>query len=88
MERHGTIYPSICLLKKMKAKEKAKGKKKKDGGGDNDKEADKEDPYTALSRSTWSGAASAKPPVGNFETCAKCEKEFTVVRDCEMAICH
>jgi len=26
----------------------------------------------------WSGAS--KPPVGNFEKCAKCKKQFTVVR--------
>jgi DNA repair protein RAD7 len=59
-----------------KAKEKAKKKGKKGDGGDDDEE----DPYTALSKSGWSGAP-VKPPVGNLEKCAKCEKEFTVVRD-------
>jgi DNA repair protein RAD7 len=60
---------------KLKAKEKAKAKKQAGNGED----SDEEDPYTALSKSAWSGA-SAKPPIGNFEKCAKCEKEFTVVR--------
>jgi DNA repair protein RAD7 len=64
---------------KLKAKEKRKANQKKKGG-DDDKEGEEEDPYTALSKSAWGGAASAKPPVGNFETCARCEKEFTVVR--------
>jgi DNA repair protein RAD7 len=65
---------------KLKAKEKRKANQKGKKGGDDDKEGGEEDPYTALSKSAWGGAASAKPPVGNFETCARCEKEFTVVR--------
>lgn len=66
---------------KLKAKEKANAKKKgKKGGDDDDGPQDgEEDPYTALSKSAW-GGATVKPPVGNFEKCAKCEKEFTVVR--------
>jgi len=71
-----------------KAKEKAKSKKngKKGGGGDGGSD-DEEDPYTALSKSAWSGA-SVKPPVGNLEQCAKCEKEFTVVRDCHCKLTY
>jgi DNA repair protein RAD7 len=65
---------------KLKAKEKANAKKKGKKGGDDDGPQDgEEDPYTALSKSAW-GGATVKPPVGNFEKCAKCEKEFTVVR--------
>lgn len=71
---------------KLKAKEKAKAKRgKKKGGDDSDFEDDSdEDEYSALSRRAISnrdkGAVSAKPPVGSFETCAECEKQFTVVR--------
>ena len=64
-----------------KAKEKAKKKGKKGDGGDDGEE----DPYTALSQSAWSGAP-VKPPVGNLEKCAKCEKEFAVVRDCHLKL--
>ncbi|KAF8162684.1 hypothetical protein B0H34DRAFT_692552 [Crassisporium funariophilum] len=59
---------------KLKAKEKKKGKK---GSGD---EADPdEDAYTALSKSLWTNGAS-KPPVGSFENCAICNKQFTVTK--------
>lgn len=57
------------------AKAKAKAKAKKQGHH----ESEPEDAYTALSKSAWTGPA-AKPVVGNFETCATCQKEFTVVR--------
>lgn len=60
--------------KAAEAKLKAKQKKKK--GSDDDDED--EDAYTALSKSLWSNATS-KPPVGSFENCAVCEKQFTVV---------
>lgn len=62
---------------KLKAKEKAKKKKgKKD---DEDYSADEdEDAYTALSKSMWTNVS--KPSVGSFSDCAKCEKQFTVVR--------
>ena len=64
---------------KLKAKEKAKAKKSKKGGdGDDDDEDEEQDAYTALSK-MWSGG-DAKPPVGSFEDCAKCETQFTVVR--------
>lgn len=57
------------------AKAKAKAKAKKQAGDDS--EAD--DAYTALSKVAWVGP-TAKPIVGNFETCPKCQKQFTVVR--------
>ncbi|KAF8061821.1 hypothetical protein FPV67DRAFT_297959 [Lyophyllum atratum] len=66
--------------KLSKAKEKAKAKKKK--GGDDDDDDDEDDPYRALS-TMWGGkgnASPAKPTVGNFEDCAKCEKQFTVTK--------
>ncbi|KAG7449154.1 RNI-like protein [Guyanagaster necrorhizus] len=59
---------------KMKKKQGEKSKK-----DDKDDEDEDEDAYTALSRSMWSIAGSpSKPPVGNFDTCAKCQKQFTV----------
>ncbi|RDB19248.1 DNA repair protein rhp7 [Hypsizygus marmoreus] len=71
---------------KLKAKEKAKTKGKAKGkkGADEDEddsEEEEEDAYNALSK-MWSGtgASPAKPPVGNFEDCAKCEKQFTVTK--------
>lgn len=63
---------------KLKAKEKADAKKKKkDEKIDDDEE---EDPYRALSRS-WGGNSTSptKPVIGNFEDCAKCKVQFTVV---------
>ena len=60
--------------KAAEAKLKAKEKKKK--GSDDDDED--EDAYTALSKSLWSNVSS-KPPVGSFENCAVCKKQFTAV---------
>ncbi|KAK0206611.1 RNI-like protein [Desarmillaria ectypa] len=55
-----------------------KGKKSKT---DKDDEDEDEDAYTALSRSMLSMAgSSSKPPVGSFDTCAKCEKQYTVTK--------
>ena len=66
----------IKAKEKEKAKAKAKGKKKaKDDDGDYEDSED-EDAYTALSK-MWKD--SAKPPVGSFEECARCKKQFTVV---------
>lgn len=65
---------------KEKAKAKAKGKGKGKRGDDNDDyeegSDEEEDAYTALSK-MWKD--SAKPPIGSFEECAKCSKQFTVV---------
>ncbi|KAI0261755.1 hypothetical protein BC834DRAFT_894448 [Gloeopeniophorella convolvens] len=42
---------------------------------------DAEDMYTALSKSLWANKSSGpKPPVGGFEKCAKCSKQFTVTK--------
>ncbi|KAG6829530.1 hypothetical protein H0H92_004267 [Tricholoma furcatifolium] len=64
------------VTKESKAKEKAKSKRKK-----KDEDSDEEeDPYNALSFS-WRGKSSpAKPTIGNFEDCAKCNVQFTVTR--------
>ena len=73
------------LTKKQEQKLKAAEKKKlKDKGGPGSDDSD-EDEYTALSRGAErnrqrAGLSDAKPPVGNFELCARCEKQFTVVR--------
>lgn len=73
-------------VEKVKAKAKAKAKKEKKAGDNEDDEDDsEEDEYTALSRRAdmnrvASATAGAKPPVGSFEKCVKCEKQFTVVR--------
>ncbi|KAH9483476.1 DNA repair protein rhp7 [Psilocybe cubensis] len=62
---------------KLKAKEKKKRGKKDD---DEDYEDDEEeDAYTALSRNMMKNAAS-KPPIGSFEKCAVCGKQFTVTK--------
>lgn len=61
----------------LKAKEKAKKKKKR---GEEDDSS--EDEYTALSRAAngnRNASSDARPPNGSFETCAKCDKQFTVV---------
>jgi DNA repair protein RAD7 len=64
------------LSKTTEAKLKAK-EKKKIGKKDSDDDDD-EDAYTALSKSIWAGS-TPKPSVGDFENCATCEKQFTVV---------
>jgi hypothetical protein len=67
---------------KAKAKAKAKAKQKKEGDDIDSENLDEdEDAYTALPKSLRRGenASPSKPPVGSFETCQKCEKEFTVV---------
>jgi hypothetical protein len=63
---------------KLKAKEKAKKKKGKNDDKDEDDVDSEDDAYNALSKSLWSNKGS-KPPVGSFEHCARCEKQFTVV---------
>ncbi|EPQ50665.1 RNI-like protein [Gloeophyllum trabeum ATCC 11539] len=64
---------------KGKAKAAAKKSKKDDDDASYDEE---EDAYTAISKQLWKGSGSggAKPPVGSFENCAKCEKQFTVTK--------
>lgn len=55
----------------MKAKAKAKKAKV-----DEDEDYEEEDAYTALVKDSYK---STRPPIGNFENCAKCEQLFTVV---------
>ncbi|KAF8437648.1 hypothetical protein L210DRAFT_3482673 [Boletus edulis BED1] len=59
-------------------KARAKKKAKEDG----DYEGSSEDEYTALSKNLRSrgGNGDPKPPVGGFEECAKCGKQFTVTK--------
>jgi hypothetical protein len=64
---------------KLKAKEKAKKKKGQNDDADDNDDDSEDDVYNALSKSFWSNNGS-KPPVGDFEDCARCEKQFTVVR--------
>ncbi|KAJ7451824.1 RNI-like protein [Mycena galericulata] len=63
------------LTKAAEAKLKAKSKKKKKNDDDDDED---EDAYTALSKSMWTN--EPKPAVGSFQTCATCEKQFTVTK--------
>ncbi|EJD48337.1 RNI-like protein [Auricularia subglabra TFB-10046 SS5] len=60
---------------KLKAKAKANARKK--GVKASDSEDDDDDEYTAPSKGP---VAAAPPPIGNFENCASCEKQFTVTR--------
>ena len=71
------------LSKAAEAKLKAKEKKKK---GKDDDDYDEDDAYTALSRSLRNNSAS-RPPIGSFENCAVCKKQFTVVRFYKLHLC-
>ncbi|PPQ73574.1 hypothetical protein CVT24_007460 [Panaeolus cyanescens] len=80
---------------KLKAKEKEKMKKKKGKkGSDDDYEDDEDDAYTALSKGMFNVKGAKKAPVGSFEECAVCEKQFTVTkytlasRDGKGFLCH
>ena len=73
------------LTKRQEQKLKAAEKKKLKKDGAVDLDDSDEDEYTALSRGAErnkqrAGVSDGKPPVGDFELCARCEKEFTVVR--------
>lgn len=61
------------LSKTSMAKFKANQKKRMSKGSD-----EEEDAYTAVSKSLWASNIP-KPPVGDFEDCATCSKQFTVV---------
>lgn len=75
---------SKAAAAKQKEKEKAKSKKKaKKGDDDDDYEDSDRDPYSALSK-MWKSDLP-KPPVGGFEDCARCQKQFTVVR---VSLCY
>lgn len=64
------------------AKAKAKKKAKEDG----DYEGSSGDEYTAISKNLRSVGSDPKPPVGSFEECARCEKQFTVVTTVEFFV--
>lgn len=59
----------------------AKAKAKKKAKEATDYQGSSEDEYRAASNRLWSmgGNSDPKPPIGSFETCARCEKQFTVV---------
>jgi len=65
------------LSKAAEAKLKAKEKKKRGKKGSDDDE--EEDAYTALSKSLRPNS-TARPPIGSFENCSTCNKQFTVVK--------
>jgi hypothetical protein len=65
-------------LEKQKAAAKKKAKKCDD---DDDNDDEDEDEYTALSKSPKkNNLGGAKPPIGSLDKCAKCSKQFAVVR--------
>ena len=76
-ERENLSSKKHKLTKAAQAKLKAKEAEKAGKKGSDDESGD-EDAYTALSKSLWTNGAS-KPPVGSFENCAACGKQFTVV---------
>ncbi|KAG2118288.1 RNI-like protein [Suillus cothurnatus] len=67
---------------KGRATPAAKAKAKKKAKDDGEYEGSSEDEYRAMSKNLWSvgGNGSPKPPPGSFETCARCEKQFTVTK--------
>ena len=68
---------SQAALEKQKTAAKKRAKKHKD----DDDDYEDGDEYTALSKSFWTSKPSnAKPSVGSLEKCAKCSKQFTMVR--------
>ena len=69
---------SKAALEKQKAAAKKRAKK----CDDNDDEYDEGgDEYTALSKSLRTNkSGDPKPPIGGLEKCARCSKQFTVVR--------
>ncbi|KAG2348209.1 RNI-like protein [Suillus weaverae] len=67
---------------KGRAPAAAKAKAKKKAKDDGEYEGSSEDEYRAMSKNLWSvgGNGSPKPPAGSFETCARCQKQFTVTK--------
>ena len=63
---------------KAAAKAKAKKGKKAASDDEDDDDDDDYDPYNALSK-MWKSDLP-KPSIGSFDNCARCEKQFTVVR--------
>ncbi|KIM49781.1 hypothetical protein M413DRAFT_408092 [Hebeloma cylindrosporum] len=67
------------LTKAAEAKLKAQERKKAGKKGSGDDDDGDEDAYTALSKSLYTSGGS-KPPIGSFENCAVCGKQFTVTK--------
>jgi hypothetical protein len=62
-------------------KRRAGPKKKAIKFDDDDYEDGEEDAYMALSKSPWADKSSnSKPSIGSRVKCAKCSKQFTMVR--------
>ncbi|KAG6333302.1 hypothetical protein ID866_5789 [Astraeus odoratus] len=74
--------PKKTRTSKGKTTAATKARAKKKAKEDGDYEGTSEDEYTALSKRmrSLSGTSGSKPPVGSFEKCAKCEKQFTVTK--------
>ncbi|PFH53518.1 hypothetical protein AMATHDRAFT_187532 [Amanita thiersii Skay4041] len=77
--------PPVTKRRRQTKREKeiAKFKEKKRLGtkDDEDDNDDDNDNYTALSKSTWTSQGSSSRPVpGSFQSCAQCEKQFTVTK--------
>lgn len=69
---------SKAALEKQKAAAKKKAKK---CDGDDDEYDDDRDEYTAPSKSLRTNkSGDSRPPNGSFAKCAKCSKQFTMVR--------
>jgi DNA repair protein RAD7 len=67
---------SKAVLEKQKAAAKKKAKKQ----DDDDYDDEEDDAYNKFSIRWENKSANPKPPVGSLEKCAKCSKQFTVVR--------
>lgn len=84
LDEEDSSEPAAKKRKVSKASEsknkkgKGKAKKGKKGDDDADYQDSGEDAYTALSK-MWKGDLP-KPPVGSFEKCIKCQKQFTVTQ--------
>jgi DNA repair protein RAD7 len=69
---------SKAASEKQKMAAKKRAKKRKDD--DDDDYEDDEDEYTALSKSLRKNKSINAKSIGSLEKCAKCLKQFTVVR--------
>jgi DNA repair protein RAD7 len=69
---------SKAASEKQKIAAKKRAKRRKDD--DDDDYEDDEDEYTALSKSLWKSKSNNAKSIGSLEKCAKCSKQFTVVR--------
>ncbi|KAG8219151.1 RNI-like protein, partial [Butyriboletus roseoflavus] len=71
---------SPAKKRKDKRTAAAKSKAKKKAEEDGEYDGSSGDEYTAVSKSLRAMGGDPKPPVGSFENCARCEKQFTVTR--------